>query len=264
MKSYWFSMFLANAFLFLYPTGVHAGQCDVVNKAVGETKIEVAGKAERLGAGSWTPLKDCTNLNVIEGGPVQIRGVVGGIPQRVLCERSNPCLMPPTSKSFVISNASSYTLVAGGHRMDDGVVRKFGIPRGELYGLEIASKFDFSSLSESPLAFALFEASGKRPVFKTGMTNGQVSLPLGSLRRGAKYTWEVYGSHGRGEPLATGGFSLMSEESAASVARDISALEQGGKRGLAEQAFDELAVYYAHDLTYEISLLREALMGGKQ
>lgn len=234
-----------------------AGPCDVVNKSPGEAVIKVAGKSETLAAGAWTPLPDCANLQV-EKGPVQIRGVVGGVPQKTLCP-AGPCVLPPASKSLVVSGTSSYRLVPGGHRMDKDVMRKAGIPKGEIYALEAAAQFDLSALSGAPAAFALYEARAKTPLYQTKLSEPRLTIPLEHLRRGAKYAWEVYGAGGRAQKLAAGGFDLMSEQDAAAIASELAALEQSGERGAAEKMLDELAVYVAHDLTYEIEMLRATL-----
>lgn len=261
MYAHRLAVLVAGAACALFTAAASTGQCDVVNKAAkAEAVIKVAGKRETLGAGGWMPIADCTGLEV-EKGTVQVHGVVGGVPQKALCEEDRPCALPPASKSLVISPTSSYALAPGGHRMDRDVVRKFRTPKGEVYGIDAAAKFDFSQLSGTATSFALIEGRNKIPIFEAKVSGHAVIIPAEHLKRGTKYSWQVHGPGGRSQKLASGGFDIMSEEDAASITKKLAALEQSGERTDAEKILDELAIFLTHDLTYEIEMLRDTLRG---
>jgi hypothetical protein len=236
-----------------------AGMCDIVNLAAGPAEVKVAGKTVSLEESAWAPLPECAGLEVVSGS-IQVRGLVGGKPVKARCE-PGPCALPAGSKSLAVSATSSYRLVPGGHRMDKDVVRKAGMPKGEIYSLAAAAKFDFSSLPGAATRFALWEAKTKKPVFAAAVADGRGLIPEELLRRGTKYAWEVYGAGN--QKLASGGFDLMAEDLANLVADDLAALEQNGARSSAEKLLDELVVLHAHDLTYEIEMARQTL-GGAQ
>jgi hypothetical protein len=233
----------------------YAGPCDVVNKSDTPVELKTAGKLFQLAGNAWAPLPDCADLEVLQGS-LLIRGLVAGVPVKKVCEKGS-CTLPPASKSLIVSSTSSYKLVPGGHRMDKDLVRKAGIPKGRIYGLAAAAKFDFTSLPGTAVAFALAEAKGKKPVFTARVTDGGVLIPVDLLKRGTKYAWEVYGAGN--QKLASGGFDILSEEDASVVAQDLGKTEQTGERPVAEKLLDELGVFYTHDLTYEIETLRQTL-----
>ncbi len=232
-----------------------AGPCDLVHRGTEPSEVKVAGKPIPIDPNTWQAISDCSNVEVIRGR-VLMRGLAGGIPVKAECEKG-PCSLPPDSKSLVVSSTSSYRLAPGGHRMDKDVARKAGMPKGQIYSIDTAANFDFSSLPGSVAAFSLSEAKGKKPVFSAPVTAGQLRIPDGTLKRGTKYAWDVYGTGNK--KLASGGFDLLTDDEAKPVAESLAKLEQNGQRSITEKLFDELAVFYSHDLTYEIDLLRRTL-----
>jgi hypothetical protein len=237
------------------PSAARAGACDLVSKAASDAVVKVGGRTEVLAPGAWKPLPDCSALEVVKG-PVQVRGVVGGVPQKVVCE-GGPCSLPTASRSLVVSSTSSYRLVPGGHRMDEDVARRPGLPWGDVYSVDAAARFDLSALGGGPLRFTLRDARDRSRVFSMAVAEGKVIVPLASLKRGGRYAWEVSAAD-RAGALAAGGFQLLSDDDAAEVARALAA-EGGADRSAVERTLDELAVYVAHDLDYEAAVLRESL-----
>jgi hypothetical protein len=242
------------AMVWFSPEGARAGMCDVVNLAAGPAEVRVAGKSINLERDAWLPLAECADLEVV-AGPIQVRGLVGAKLIKNRCE-AGPCALPASSKS-TIPTSSSFRQVPGGHRMDKDVLRKAGMPKGEIYSVATAAQFDFSSLPGVASRFTLIEAKTKKPLLNTAVTDGAVRVPETLLQRGVKYAWEVYGAGN--QKLASGGFDLMPEELANLVADELAALGQNGERSTAEKLLDELTVFHAHDLTYEIDMLRKTL-----
>ena len=236
-----------------------AGPCDVVNKAAGTAELKAAEKLVQLERSAWAPLTDCADLEVLQG-PVLVRGLLGGVPVKRVCDKG-PCALPPASRSLAVSSTSSYRLAPGGHRMDKDVVRKAGMPKGQIYSLVTAAKFDFASLPGAAAAFALSEARTKKSLFTTRVTDDGVFIPEELLKRGTKYAWEVYGAGN--QKLASGGFDLMPDDEAKVVTQALAALEANGERATAEKLLDELSVFHAYDLTYEIEMLRQTLGSGQ-
>jgi hypothetical protein len=264
-KQRFFTVFAGIAVSLLLVSTASGGQCDLVNKSAGESLLKVAGsKQVRLANGAWMPIQDCSGLVVVAGGPVQVRGIVGGAPRKTLCEVDKPCELPAGSRSFVVSSTSSYTLVEGGHRMDETVTRKIGVPVGEVYSIDAAAQFQFQDLPEAPTAFALFAHGKPAPVYTTKVAGNKVSIPRKQLKRGEKYSWEVYGPRGRSQILASGGFDLMGAKNAAAVTKEISTLNENSGRSVAERLLDEIAVFYSYDLSYETEMLRQTLAGLNQ
>lgn len=236
-----------------------AGPCDVVNRDAEPAEVKTAGKLVKIEPNNWVPLPDCADLEVTHGS-VLVRGLVGSVPVKKVCGKGS-CALPPASKSLVVSSTSSYRFVPGGHRMDKDVVRKAGMPKGQIYSLVTAAKFDFASLPGVAAAFALSEARTKKSLFTTRVTDGGVFIPQELLKRGTKYAWEVYGTGN--QKLASGGFDLMPDDEAKVVTQALAALEANGERATAEKLLDELSVFHAYDLTYEIEMLRQTL-GSRQ
>lgn len=263
MKFQRFLSWTAVFFLLPFSLVAIAGQCDAVNKGDGNATVHAGGKTEQLRPGGWISLNDCTSLTVVDGGPIQIRGVVGGVPRKASCERNTRCSLPPTSKSLVVSQLSSYTYVPGARRMDKGVTQTSGIPRGELYSPDAAGSFDFTGLPGTPSRFALYEAATKHQIYQADVHNSEVSIPLALFKRGTKYTWMAYGP-ARGDPIASGGFELISDESASAITHQLEEIEQDNTRGRAEATLDKLDVYYSNGLSYEFNLLRATALGEHQ
>lgn len=239
--------------------GASAGMCDVVNLTAGPAEVKAAGRQVNLEKGDWAPLPECIDLEVVRG-TVRVQALVGGKPVKRDCPKG-PCALPAASKSLAVSPTSSYTFKPGGHRMDKDVVRKAGMPKGQIYSLVTAAKFDFASLPGVAAAFALSEARTKKSLFTTRVTDGGVFIPEELLKRGTKYAWEVYGAGN--QKLASGGFDLMPDDEAKVVTQALAALEANGERATAEKLLDELSVFHAHDLTYEIEMLRQTLGSGQ-
>ena len=236
-----------------------AGPCDVVYQGAGPAEVKTAGKLVKIEPNNWVPLPDCADLEVTHGS-VLLRGLLGGVPVKKTCPKG-PCPLPAASKSLAVSPTSSYTFKPGGHRMDKDVVRKVGMPKGQIYSLVTAAKFDFASLPGVAAAFALSEARTKKSLFTTRVTDGGVLIPQELLKRGTKYAWEVYGAGN--QKLASGGFDLMPDDEAKVVTQALAALEANGERATAEKLLDELSVFHAYDLTYEIEMLRQTLGSGQ-
>ena len=250
--------------IFITATAV-AGPCEVANKGAKTAKF-TDPKLPTIESGSWDTFQDCSSLKLVLGS-VKLRGLVNGVPTSIACENKDEkaepkaCGFPPTSKSIVVSSTSKYEVVAGGHRMGKDVVLKAGMPKGEIFSLENAAKFDFTSLTGAAISFTLGEAKKKIPVFTARVTDGTVQIPKELLSRGTKYAWEVYGIGNK--RLAAGGFNLMTDNEASKIEGELAKLEQAGERTEAETLLDELAVFQAYDLTYETEVLRQTLVSSK-
>jgi len=234
-----------------------AGQCDVVNKGKGDESAEIVVKGTPLliAPKKFKLVPDCSI--VVKSGKVQLRGLVGGIPAPPkICDAGTSCVLENTTSLVA---PKGYTYEIGGRQMDKDVVRRYGMPHGEVYSLDTASQFDFSQVQGGATTFALFDAKSRKPIFEAPITNNRVVVPTDRLQRGMKYSWEVYGKAGRGRKLSSGVFNVMPDAEAEAVTKELTALDVDGSRSPVEKLFDELSVYYVHDLTYEIEVTKATL-----
>jgi len=234
-----------------------AGSCDAINKGAEAAKITVKGKGMEIPPRSYLELQDCTIK--MEIGIVQLRGMAAGVPLRAKTCNAKELNGKECSLENAISMVAGHAYKDAGRPMDKDIVRKHGMPRGDVYSVDAAARFDLSQVQGGPASFVLLDAKSKRPVFEGPVVDNGVAVPGGVLQRGNRYSWEVYGRGGRGSKLAFGVFRILTEAEAEAVARDLAALEADESRVPIEKLFDELSVYYTHDLSYEAEIIRATI-----